>query len=184
LAAVVIDEAEQILGGVNGFLLTVKNGILTPNAGVDLKNSPPGTAILWPINPDRSAHRLRRNLERRCKTTIGVEVVDSHVTALRLGTVGLAIGASGFVPIRDERGIRDIFGRSIRVTQANVADDMAAAAHFLMGESAERIAAVLIRGAPVETCRGGNSDVIKLSPRKCLIGHGLPNITFSPAHKH
>jgi F420-0:gamma-glutamyl ligase len=173
LAAVVIDEAEQVLGGVNGFLLTVKNGILTPNAGVDLKNSPPGTATLWPINPDRSAHQLRRNLERRYKTTIGVEIVDSHVTPLRLGTVGLALAVSGFVPIRDQRGIRDIFGRSIRVTQANVADDMAAAAHSLMGESAERVGAVLIRGAPVEACGRGNSDVIKLSPKKCLIGNQL-----------
>jgi F420-0:gamma-glutamyl ligase len=173
LAAVVIDEAEQILGGVNGFLLTVKNGILTPNAGVDLKNSPPGTATLWPINPDRSARQLRRNLERRYKTTIGVEIVDSHVTALRLGTVGLAIAVSGFVPIRDRRGIQDIFGRSIRVTQANVADDMAAAAHSLMGESAERVGAVLIRGAPVQACGRGNSGVIKLSAKKCLIANQL-----------
>ena len=173
LAAVVIDEAEQILGGVNGFLLTVKNGILTPNAGVDLKNSSPGTATLWPINPDRSARQLRRNLERRYKTTIGVEIVDSHVTALRLGTVGLAIAVSGFVPIRDRRGIQDIFGRSIRVTQANVADDMAAAAHSLMGESAERVGAVLIRGAPVQACGRGNSGVIKLSAKKCLIANQL-----------
>jgi F420-0:gamma-glutamyl ligase len=184
LAAVVVNEADQILGGVNGFLLTVKNGILTPNAGVDLKNSPPGTATLWPINPDRSAHQLRLNLERRYKTTIGVEIVDSHVTALRLGTVGLAIGVSGFVPIRDRRGVRDIFGRSVRVTQANVADDMAAAAHSLMGESAERVGAVLIRGAPVEACRVGNGELIKLSRKKCLIGNSLAIMTSSPAHEH
>ena len=184
LAAVVVKEADQILGGVNGFILTVKNGILTPNAGVDLKNSPRGTATLWPINPDRSAHQLRRNLERLYKTKIGVEVVDSHVTALRLGTVGLAIGVSGFVPIRDRRGIRDIFGRSIRVTQANVADDMAAAAHSLMGESAERIGAVLVRGAPLEACDGGNSEPIKLSRKKCLIGNSLANVARRKAHKH
>lgn len=182
LAAVVMNEADQILGGVSGFLLTVKNGILTPNAGVDLKNSPPGTATLWPINPDRSARQLRRNLERHYKTTIGVEIVDSHVTALRLGTVGLAIGVSGFVPIRDHRGVRDIFGRSIRVTQANVADDMAAAAHFLMGESAERIGAVLIRGASVEVGALGNGELAKLSRRKCLIGSSLGNIASSPDH--
>lgn len=184
LAAVVTIEADQILGGVSGFLLTIKNGILTPNAGVDLKNSAPGTATLWPINPDRSARELRRNLERRYKTTIGVEIVDSHVTALRLGTVGLAIGVSGFVPIRDRRGIRDIFGRPILVTQANVADDMAAAAHCLMGESAERVGAVVIRGAPIEASGVGNSELIKLNRKKCLIGSSLANIAPNPAHKH
>jgi len=173
LAALVINEADQILGGVKGFILTVKNGILTPNAGVDLKNSPPGTATLWPIDPDRSADRLRRNLERRYKRVIGVEIVDSHVTALRLGTVGLAIGVSGFVPIIDRRKARDIFGRPIRVTQENEADDMAAAAHILMGESTERVGAVLIRGAPVELRGLGDSERVKLSRKKCLIAHNL-----------
>jgi len=175
LAAKVINEADQILGGVNGFLLTVKNGIITPNAGVDLKNSPPGTATLWPINPDRSALQLRRNLEHRFRTSIGVEIVDSHVTALRLGTVGLAIGVSGFLPVQDRRGIRDLFGRSIRVTQANLADDLAAAAHFLMGESVERIGAVLIRGASVEANAVADSGLGKLSRKKCLIGNTLSN---------
>ena len=65
LTAVVLSEADEILGGVPGFLLTLKNGILTPNAGVDLKNSPPGMATLWPLDPDKSAQRLRASLERR-----------------------------------------------------------------------------------------------------------------------
>jgi F420-0:gamma-glutamyl ligase len=175
LAAEILNEADEILGGVYGFLLTVKNGIITPNAGVDLKNSPPGTATLWPINPDRSARQLRQYLEHRFKTSIGVEIVDSHVTALRLGTVGLAIGVSGFLPVQDRRGIRDLFGRSIRVTQANHADDMAAAAHFLMGESTERIGGVLIRGASVKANAGVDGGLAKLSRKKCLIGSSLAN---------
>ena len=173
LAAVVVKEADEILGGVNGFLLTVNNGILTPNAGVDLKNSPPGTATLWPVDPDRSAVQLRRSLERRYETKIGVEIVDSHVTALRLGTVGLAIGVSGFVPIRDLRGVLDLFGRPITVTQANVADDIAAAANLLMGESSERIGAVIIRGWPTGISAAGDGRLVKLSARKCLIGSSL-----------
>ena len=176
LAAVVVNEADEILGGVPGFLLTLKNGILTPNAGVDLKNSPPGTATLWPTNPDRSATQLRRSLERRFHATLGVEIVDSHVTALRLGTVGFAIGLSGFMPVRDHRGVHDLFGRPIRVTQANVADDLAAAAHFLMGESSERVGAVLIRGSAVERTTIGSERLAKLNRTKCLIGSSLLRI--------
>jgi len=173
LAAVVAMEADEILGGVNGFLLTMKNGILTPNAGVDLKNSPPGTATLWPTNPDRSASQLRKSLEHRYKAQIGVEVVDSHVTPLRLGTVGLAISVSGFVPIQDHRNVRDLYGRRIRVTQANIADDMASAAHILMGESSERIGAVLIRGSAVRHDPTEDGRLAKLSRKKCLIGSSL-----------
>ena len=178
LSALVLSEADEILGGVNGFVLTVKNGILTPNAGVDLKNSPPGTATLWPANPDRSASRLRRSLEREYETNLGVEIVDSHVTALRLGTVGLAIGLSGFVAIQDRRGVRDLFGRPIRVTQSNVADDIASAAHLLMGESTERIGAVIIRGSgyAIGSRVVGDSHLVKLTRRKCLIGNNLIGI--------
>jgi coenzyme F420-0:L-glutamate ligase len=173
LAALVLGEADEILGGVRGFLLTVKSGILTPNAGVDLKNSPPGTAMLWPTNPDRSAKRLRTSLERRYRTRLGVEIVDSHVTALRLGTVGLAIGLSGFNPIRDTRGVDDLYGRLIRVTQANVADDIASATHLLMGESTERVGAVIFRGLPIETSLVGEGRLVKFTKRKCLIGSSL-----------
>ena len=173
LGALVLSEADEILGGVRGFLLTLKSGILTPNAGVDLKNSPPGTATLWPTNPDRSANHLRTRLEKRYGTRLGVEIVDSHVTALRLGTVGLAIGLSGFNPIRDSRGIDDLFGRPIRVTQANIADDIASAAHLLMGESTERIGAVIVRGVAIETRLVGGGWLVKFTKRKCLIGNSL-----------
>jgi len=173
LAAAVVREADEILGGVNGFLLTMKDGFLTPNAGIDLKNSPPGTATLWPLNSDRSAERLRRNLEHRYHTRIGVVIVDSRVTPLRLGTVGLAIGLSGFSPIRDHRGVLDLFGRPIRVTQTNVADDLAAAAHLLMGESSEHIGAVLIRGTPTRMGTIRRGQFAKMRRQKCLIGSSL-----------
>jgi len=178
LAAVIVEEADEILGGVNGFLLTMKDGILTPNAGVDLKNSPPGTATLWPANPDRSASLLRRSLERKFRARIGVVIVDSHVTALRLGTVGLAIGLSGFVPVRDHRGARDLFGRPVRVTQTNVADDIAAAAHLLMGESSEGIGAVVIQGSAVGMNTQATSRFAKLNRRKCLIGNSLVSLRY------
>ena len=173
LAAAVVQEADEIIGGVNGFLLTIKDGFLTPNAGIDLKNSPPGTATLWPSNADRSADRLRKNLEHRYHTRIGVVIVDSRVTALRLGTVGLAIGVSGFSPISDHRGVLDLFGRSIRVTQTNIGDDLAAAAHLLMGESSEHIGAVLIRGTPTRMSTTRRGQLAKMQRQKCLIGSSL-----------
>lgn len=173
LATLVLKEADEVLGGVNGFLLTVKDGFLTPNAGVDLKNAPPGTAALWPIDPDRSASNLRRSLEGKFRTKIGVEIVDSHVTALRLGTVGLAIGLSGFRPILDHRGISDLFGRAVRVTQTNVADDVAAAAHVIMGESSERVGAVLVRGMVIGMHATDAGRLAKLNRERCLIGNSL-----------
>lgn len=181
LAAIVLKEADEILGGVRGFLLTVKNGILTANAGIDLKNCPPGTAILWPKNADMSAALLRKSLEKASGKRLGVIVVDSRVTPLRLGTVGLALGVSGFFPVRDIRGKPDIFGRKVKATQANMADDLASSAHVLMGESNEHQALVVIRGAPVLLRSGGSSKEALLSREKCLIASNISN-SLQTAH--
>ena len=173
VASIVVEEADLILGGTRGFLLTVKDGILTANAGVDSKNSPPGSVSLWPDNPDHSAARLRRHLQRKTTMRLGVEIVDSRVTALRLGTVGLAIGVSGFEPILDYRGKPDLYGRKVKATQSNIADDLAAAAHMLIGETREHVGVVLVRNAPVRFEGSDGSTRAKLKSQRCLISNNL-----------
>jgi coenzyme F420-0:L-glutamate ligase len=172
LAQIVLEQADSIWGGVRGFLLTVKQGILTANAGVDVKNSPIGTATLWPAHPNNSASGLRASLIRDGNATIGVVIVDSRVTPLRLGTIGVAIGLSGFHTIRDERGKRDLYGRRVMFTQSNLVDDLACAAHLVMGERDERKGLVVIRDAPVMMTNTVPGKLV-LDARKCLIGSSL-----------
>ena len=176
LATIVLSEADQVLGGVPGFLLTTKNRILTANAGVDLKNSPPGNAILWPKNADSSALHLRESLERNYGVRVAVIVVDSRVTPMRLGTIGLAIGASGLLAVRDWRGAPDLHGRRIAVTQTNVIDDLAASAHLLMGEASERIGLVIARNAPVRLRSADTSRKASLNPNRCLITRNIISV--------
>jgi len=169
---IIVDEADAILGGVNGFVLTIKHGILTPNAGVDQKNAPPGTVAAWPKSPDATADRVRVSIWKQFRARVGVEIVDSRVTALRMGTTGLAIGISGFSPVRDERGSKDIYGRVVRTTQTNVADDIASASHMVMGERDERVGLVLVRGARIHL---GNfsSELARLKKQDCLVAAKL-----------
>lgn len=169
LATIVLEESDEILGGVHGYVLTIKNRVLTANAGVDLKNCPSGSAILWPKNPDSSAMRLRKSLEKSYNVRIGVIVVDSRVTPMRMGTVGLAIGASGLLAVRDLRGVPDIYGRRIMVTETNVLDDLAASSHLLMGEASEHMGVVIARKAPVVLRSVDSSRKAYLSSARCLI---------------
>ena len=180
LAALVLEESTYVLGGVKGFLLTIRDGILTANAGVDLKNCPPGHAMLLPKNADASAADLRKSLETRYGLRLAVMIVDSRVTPMRLGTVGLAIGISGFDPLRDFRGTSDVYGRKVKVTRANVADDLASAAHLLMGESEERIGLVIVRKAPVSLDGLKGSKRVRLKASSCLIANNLHGIRNRP----
>ncbi len=69
---------------------------------------------------------------------------------LRIGTTGLTLAVAGFKPIRECRGRNDLYGRRITITRHAVADDLASAAHLLMGEAAEKTPVVLIKDAPLD----------------------------------
>ena len=166
-AQVVVDEADKTYGGVNGAVLTLKDGHATANAGVDRKNAPDNTVVLWPRNPKKSARQVQMGLKRQTGKSVGVVVVDSRVTPLRLGTVGLALASVGFRPVRDFRGRPDLNSRRIRITFQSMGDGVAAAAHLLMGEASERIPFVIIRGAPVDP-DGGRGPSEKMNLENCL----------------
>jgi coenzyme F420-0:L-glutamate ligase len=167
-AQIVLEEADRVLGGVRGALLTIKNGDSTANAGVDRKNAPQQSVVLWPLNSDASAEDIRESIQSRLGKKVGVVIVDSRVTPLRLGTVGLAIGCAGFQAVRDLRGTRDLSGRRIEITRHAIADGIAAAAHLVMGEADERTPFVVVRGAPASFQGRSGIGSAKLAQNHCL----------------
>jgi coenzyme F420-0:L-glutamate ligase/coenzyme F420-1:gamma-L-glutamate ligase len=149
-AELVVYEAEKIYGGVKKALLTLKDSVLTANAGIDNKNAPIGSAVLWPENLAEWLKNFRNKIHRKTGKRVAMIVVDSGLIPLRIGTVGLALAVAGFNPIREWRGKQDLYGKQITITRHAVADDLASAAHLLMGEAAEKTPIVLIKDAPVD----------------------------------
>ena len=177
-AQVVLNEADAVYGGVPGALLTLKNGDAIANSGVDRKNAPGDSVIPWPKDPHRSAETIRKSLNRKLRKRIGVVIVDSRVTPLRLGTIGLAIASSGFQPVRDSRGSKDLYGRKVRITLQALADGIAGATQLLMGETRETIPFVLVRGAPVQFGSRKSSDSMTLPIKDCLYMSQIPPSRF------
>lgn len=81
-----------------------------------------------------------------CVGALGVIVSDSFGRPWRLGTVNVAIGVAGIPALVDTRGELDRDGRTLQVTQVEVADALAAGAGLAMGEAAEGSPIVLVRG--------------------------------------
>ncbi|MHA1267129.1 MAG: coenzyme F420-0:L-glutamate ligase [Candidatus Helarchaeota archaeon] len=150
IVQVIINEADEILGGVKGVLLTNKNSTLIANAGVDFSNAPPGFVVLFPEDLQNAAHLIRIRLEEEFQKRVGVIIGDSRVQPLRRGTIGVALAVDGLNPIEDVRGRQDLYGRELQVTFRAIADDLVSAAQLLMGEADEQIPVVIIRGAPVQ----------------------------------
>lgn len=146
LCELILRESDEVIGGIPGFLLTSKDGLLTPNAGIDKSNVRHGTVVLYPRRPDVSARRIREAIRFSTGVSVGIVVCDSRLSPTRRGTTGVALAASGLEAILDLRGKEDLFGNVLRVTSQAIADDLSSAAEVLMGESDEATPVVLVRG--------------------------------------
>ncbi len=146
LCELVLRESDEVIGGVPGFLLTSKDGLLTPNAGIDKSNVRHGSVVLYPRRLEISAQRIREALKFSLGVSIGVVICDSRLSPTRRGTTGVALAASGLEAILDLRGKKDLFGNVLKVTSQGIADDLSSAAEVLMGESDEATPIVLVRG--------------------------------------
>jgi coenzyme F420-0:L-glutamate ligase / coenzyme F420-1:gamma-L-glutamate ligase len=168
----ILQEADEILGGVPGVITTMKNGIVTPFAGVDQSNVPKNHAVLWPKNPSSTAQRLHDYIKRTYNISVGVIISDSQIAPLRVGTYGVAIAVAGFDGIIDRRGDKDLFGKTMHVTRLNLADNLASAANLVMGETIERRPFVLIKGLSIQFSDTPAFELTRkllMDPDECLI---------------
>jgi coenzyme F420-0:L-glutamate ligase / coenzyme F420-1:gamma-L-glutamate ligase len=124
-----------------------RHGFVCASAGVDSSNAPEaGTVVLLPEDPDASAARLRDRLRELTGAEVGVIVSDSFGRAWRQGTTDVAIGLAGVRPLLDLKGERDPVGYELHATVIAVADELAGAAHLVLGKT-DGIPAAVIRGA-------------------------------------
>lgn len=137
-----------------------RHGFICANAGVDRSNAGPCRAVLLPLNPDRSARRLRVRLMQRFEVEVAVVITDTFGRPFRRGLTDVAIGVAGFKPIRDLRGVPDDHDRVLEVTEVAVADEIAAAADLVKGK-ARGIPAAIVRGLSLPTEEGAATDLIR-----------------------
>jgi F420-0:gamma-glutamyl ligase len=162
-ADLVRQQSDIFLGAVAyGCFLTIKHGLFIPSAGIDESNSEHDEYILYPRDPFASAVRLRKDLMAAFGAkNVGVLLTDSHTAPLRAGVTGVALGYAGFRGIHSMIGQKDLFGRTLQMTQVNVADAISAAAVVCMGEGAEC--------TPMAFIKAGVEFTDDLHPEECQI---------------
>jgi len=165
-AKLIVQESALYLPPENNkynITLTIKSGLLVPTAGIDESNGS-GYYILWPQAPQKSANKIREYLQKRFHLNkIGVIITDSKSSLLRLGTKGIAIGYSGFSPLKNYVGKPDIFGRKLKVTKANMMDSLAVSAVLVMGEGNEQTPLAIIQDIPFVTFKKKNPSKKELN---------------------
>ncbi|GAA2950237.1 MULTISPECIES: coenzyme F420-0:L-glutamate ligase [Streptomycetaceae] len=142
-----------------GTLRIVENrqGLVMAAAGVDASNTPAGTVLLLPEDPDASARTIRDGLRDTLGVEVGVVVTDTFGRPWRNGLTDVAIGAAGVRVLDDLRGGTDAYGNPLSATVVATADELASAGDLVKGKASGLPVAVLRGLAHVVAAAPGDS---------------------------
>jgi len=157
-----LSESKRVVRRKRGVLITeTRHGLVCANSGIDVSNVNGGLhALLLPVDPDRSAARLHRELKKHLNLSIPIIISDSFGRPWREGLTEVAIGVAGMHAMNDYRGVRDPHGYPLRVSIEAVADELACAAGLVCGKLA-RTPACMIRGYDYRPGRGRARDLVR-----------------------
>ena len=160
----VLRESREVLRAKRDVVVVEHRlGFVMANAGIDQSNMQggDGAALLLPADPDASCARLREALAAAAGVDCAVVMNDSFGRAWRNGVAGVAVGVAGMPGLVDLRGTPDRFGRTLRITQVALADELAAAASLVMGQGAEGYPMVHARGVPYARREGSVRELLR-----------------------
>jgi len=136
LVEVILSESNRIVRMENEVIITeTKNGFICANSGVDESNTEDGYVTMLPLDSDKSAQNIKQEILKKTGKNIAVLITDTFGRPFRMGQTNCAIGVSGIDSILDYKGKKDSFGKTLRVTEIAISDELCSAAELVMGKT-------------------------------------------------
>lgn len=151
MVELILSESREIIAQRPGLLIVEHRlGYIMANAGIDQSNidhpNDDEYALLLPENPDQTCALIKAALDRRFNADVGVIINDSFGRPWRMGVTGVALGSAGLPSLLSLIGKPDLYNRAMRVSEIAFADEIAAAASLIMGQTNAGQPAVHVRG--------------------------------------
>lgn len=161
---VVLQQARRVVRMQGPVLITeTRHGLICANSGVDQSSSGAvGRVLVLPADPDASARRMRAAFAA-AGHDVAVIVSDTFGRPWRIGQTDVAIGVAGLNPIRSYVGETDPHGHVFQVQELCVADELAATAELVKGNTS-RVPVAVIRGYAWEPSTDGAATQIIRDP--------------------
>ena len=161
LVEVILSESKRIVRMEHGVIIVQTNhNFICANAGIDESNVEKGFATLLPVDPDRSAKKIRDSILQITGKNTAVIISDTFGRPFRLGQTDHAIGIAGIESIKNYEGKPDTFGKIMRVTAIAIVDELCAASELVMGKT-EKSPATLIKNYNFESKNDSISSIIR-----------------------
>jgi len=154
-------EAKRVVRRKHVLITETVHGLVCANNGIDVSNVDGGkTAVLLPLDPDRSASLILQKIKKRTTLHVPVIIADSFGRAWREGLHEVAIGVAGMDPMHDYRGQIDAYGYKMHATEECVADELACVAGLVCGKNAS-VPACIIRGYRYRPGKGSARQIVR-----------------------
>ena len=161
LVEAILSESKRIVRMENGVIIVETNhNFICANAGIDESNVEKGFATLLPIDPDKSAKKIRDAILQITGKNTAVIISDTFGRPFRLGQTDHAIGIAGIESIKNYEGKPDTFGKIMRVSAIAIVDELCAAAELVMGKT-EKSPAAIIKNYSFESKNDSISSIIR-----------------------
>ena len=161
LVEAILSESKRIVRMEHGVIIVETNhNFICANAGIDESNVEKGFATLLPVDPDKSAKKIRDAVLQITGKNTAVIISDTFGRPFRLGQTDHAIGIAGIESIKNYEGKPDTFGKIMRVTAIAIVDELCAAAELVMGKT-EKSPAAIIKNYSFESKNDSISSIIR-----------------------
>ncbi len=161
LVQIILSESKRIVRMEHGVIIVETNhNFICANAGIDESNVEKGFATLLPIDPNKSAKKLRDSILQITGKNIAVIISDTFGRPFRLGQTDHAIGTAGIESIKNYEGKPDTFGKIMRVTAIAIVDELCGAAEIVMGKT-EKIPVAIIKNYNFETKNDDINSILR-----------------------
>ena len=161
LVEAILSESKRIVRMEHGVIIVETNhNFICANAGIDESNVEKGFATLLPVDPDKSAKKIRDAVLQITGKNTAVIISDTFGRPFRLGQTDHAIGIAGIESIKNYEGKPDTFGKIMRVTAIAIVDELCAAAELVMGKT-EKSPAAIIKNYSFESKNDSINSIIR-----------------------
>ena len=159
----ILQESNKIVRLFNNIIIAeTHHGFICANAGIDQSNvsNKKDQVLLLPINPDKSAESVRKEIYEKTKKKVAVVITDTFGRPFRMGQTNVAIGIAGINPLKSYKGKQDMFGKILRVTEIAIVDEIAGAAELVMGKT-EGIPIAIVRNVKYSKRNNSITKIIR-----------------------
>jgi len=133
--------------------ITLRNGQLWSDSGLDFSNHPPGICSVPPRDLDNVARDIALRIKEKSGKEVAVVICDTEL--FPFGSLDVARGSYGITPVSRSFGEFDRFGKPKFGGVDHIAHELCCAAALLMRQCAEGIPVVIVRGLKYEKSEEG-----------------------------